>query len=101
MMLVLMLANAIPGLPPIDFDLARAGTAKRRCDPASTSEISVCARQRLDDPNRIGATPDRTDALPKAEIRLFGDVRARLHGEQGSVGGIPSPQVKLSIDIPF
>lgn len=68
---------------------------------ARAQEIVVCGKDgntyRLP---QTGSVPD-VAGPPKAEWKLFGDVKAGVGFQQRNVGGIPSNAVMATIKIPF
>jgi hypothetical protein len=69
---------------------------------SSTNEIVVCAKDQ--DSYRLkpsGPQFDTAEGLPKAEWRLFGDVKGGVGFNQRNVGGYPSNAVMATIKIPF
>ena len=101
MLIALLFADALTGLPQVDFDLANLAPVRKDCSAPSADDIVVCARKRLHDPNRITTGPAVIDALPKAEIAIIGNVRGSLNARQSSVGGFTSNQMMATITIPF
>lgn len=102
MLLMLMLGQALADLPAIEFDLGKASPQGRRCTPASGAGdegIVVCAKRRM--PDRASVLPDIVEALPRAEVGLFGAAKGRIGVQQGSVGGFPSNRVMAIVAIPF
>lgn len=81
----------------IDFDLGKIPPPSG-CAPGST-DIVVCARQRTE---ALGDLPQiELPAPPKAEINLFGDVKAAAEVESGNVGGFVSNRVMARVKIPI
>lgn len=98
MLLFLLMAQL--AAPTLDFDLAKLARAKPGCNAGSSGgEIVVCAKRRATD-IPIKAVPVEP-LLPKAEFKLFGQVRAKVSGEQGSVGPIPTNRAMVTMSVPF
>lgn len=101
MLLMLMLGQAISNLPPIEFDLAKVEPPTATCSTPGIDDIVVCAKRRSPRADRADSGPVVIDALPKAEIGLFGDVRGGVGVQRGAVGGFPSNRVMATITVPF
>jgi hypothetical protein len=99
MLLMLMLGQALADLPAIEFDLGEANPQGRSCTAAGGEGIVVCAKRRM--PDRAPTLPDIVDALPRAEVGLFGAAKGRIGVQQGSVGGFSSNRVMATVAIPF
>lgn len=95
-----MLIDAAASLPPIAFDLAKLRTAADACASPDRGEIVVCARRRGPD-DRITAEPDPPEAMPRAETRLFGQLRGGVRAQQQTVGGFPSNRMMMTLTLPF
>lgn len=68
--------------------------------PDGSGDVVVCGRR--EQPFRLKQVPERYEdtLLPKAEIGI-GDAKLAAEGEQGSVGGIPSPRAMIRLKVPF
>jgi hypothetical protein len=99
MLLPWLLLQAGAVVPPIHFDLREAKPAERPCASGAGREIVVCARNA--DSHRVAVLPPVEDPLPKAETRLFGQVRGGVAAEQTMVGGFPSNRIMLTVKAPF
>lgn len=103
MIAIMLMAQGAPAPAPadvagIDFDLAKVKPAAP-CNGLG-SDIVVCARRREE--NRVGALPEvEISALPKAEFKLFGDVKGAVETEQAGVGGFVSNRVMARVKIPL
>jgi hypothetical protein len=103
MMLFIVLAQVAAASSALDFDLAKMGTPKRGCNAdntASGSEIVVCAKGHAETDIPITAMPVE-QLLPKAEFKLFGQVRGKVTVEQGNVGPIPTNRATFTMSVPF
>jgi hypothetical protein len=105
----------MPGLALLMLQVAAATTAPssgpderllqpvapKHCD-GSSSEIVVCAKDqdayRL---HAVGPDIEPTGTLPKAEWRLFGNVKGGVGTSQRNVGGFNSNAVMATIKVPF
>lgn len=88
-------AAAQTPIAPIDYDLRRAPSVKE------TGAIVVTARRRS---QRIDPAPppDTEPPLGRAEMGLFGKVRANVHVASESFGnGTTSQRVMVGIKLPF
>lgn len=84
---------------PLGFDLAKLKPADP-CASSKSGEILVCAaRNAVSDPEVTG--PPAEEAMPRAEIGLFGDVRGSVQGQQTNVGGFPSKRIVVTVTAPF
>ncbi|MDX3899620.1 MAG: hypothetical protein QHC40_03770 [Sphingobium sp.] len=93
LLIALQSAAAVP-IAPIDFDLKKA-------PPPDNGAIVVTGR-RLS--QRVEREPEETGEPPlgRAEIGLFGKVRANVHVESQSFpNGSTSPRVMTGIKMPF
>lgn len=103
MMFLLLLAQAAALPPSLDFDLARLVPAKRSCTTGTAptgGEIVVCARKKVATDIPVKERPVEL-LLPKAEFKLFGQVRAKVDGQQGNVGPIPTNRAMVTMSVPF
>ncbi|WBO24149.1 hypothetical protein [Sphingomonas abietis] len=102
-LLLLQAAATIAPAPPPEPDdrLLHPAPPPPHC-ATSTNEIVVCAKDqnsyRL---QQSGPQFDSSGALPKAEWKIFGDVKAGVGTSQRNVGGYPSNAVMAKIKIPF
>jgi len=88
----LTLAQAGQAFPEAEFDLRRVESA-----PASSDTIVVTGRRMAS--QRLIILPDLNEpAFPRAETRLFGNVRLGTDVEPDAGG---SPRVMLKLKIPF
>jgi hypothetical protein len=103
MLLLILSAQAAVTLPALDFDLARQPAAKPGCDAGSSAaggDIVVCAKRHAATDIPIKALPVE-ELLPKAEFKLFGQVRGKISGERGNVGPIPTNRAMVTLSVPF
>lgn len=103
MMFLLLLAQAASPSPALDFDLARFVPAKPACNTATAppgGEIVVCARKKVATDIPVKERPVEL-LLPKAEFKLFGQVRGKVAGQQGNVGPIPTHRAMVTMSVPF
>lgn len=100
--MVALLMQAVVGAPAIDFDL-RTVAPPPKCVPGRADEIVVCGRPETER-RRLAPLPDNqyADPLPKAEMKLFGDVTgsAVMEAEQFP-GGVVSNRIMLKLKVPF
>jgi hypothetical protein len=100
MLLFILVAQVAASSPAVDFDLAKLAPVRPGCNGAIPGgEIIVCAKRRATD-IPIKALPVEP-LLPKAEFKLFGQVRGKISGERGSVGPIPTNQAMVTMTVPF
>lgn len=78
-------------------------TQPRRCHTQSSSgdEVVVCGRREGQSPYRIGPQPPAPPTLPNAEFKISDGIEAKLSGEQGEIGGIPTNRAMISLKIKF
>ena len=71
--------------------------------PDDGSDVTVCARRHAADRYRLRALPATTTgtALPKAEVRVFGNAKLTGEAEAGSVGGFTSNRAMVRLKVPF
>ena len=99
-MLIWFIFAAAAAVPP-DFDLARLPRRASECRNAGADQIIVCAAKIVRD-NRVKELGSADEPyLPKAEVKLFGDVRAAVENEAVDVGGVPSKRMMVRVKIPF
>lgn len=97
--ILLFLAEAVAA--PVDFDLAKLPRLQGVCRPRDTDQIIVCAPKEKAT-NRVQDLGNADEPyLPKAELKLFGDVKAAVENEAANVGGFPSNRVMMRLKIPF
>lgn len=102
MLLFLALLQSATDLPPIDFDLAKVDTSEAACAGGGGGAIVVCGRRRIRPPDRVTRYPEvAVEALPKAETRLFGQVRGKVGMEGANVGGFTSNRAMVTVAVPF
>lgn len=99
-LLALMLLQAAAAAPLKSFDLAKL-KARDDCPVAQGDQIVVCARRPSSTTDRVNSDAAIADAMPKAEMGLFGSVRGSLHGEREAVGGFPSNRLMVTVTAPF
>jgi len=99
MLLPWLLLQAGATMPPIRFDLATVKPIERPCTAGSSGDIVVCARS--GEKQRVAVLPPTGDPLPKAETRLFGQVRGGVSAHQTFIGGFPSNRIMLTVKAPF
>ncbi len=93
-LLIALQSAAVVPIAPIDFDL-------RKAPPTDSGAIVVTGR-RLS--QRVERQPEETGEPPigRAEIGLFGKVRANVHAESESFSnGSTSQRVMIGIKMPF
>jgi hypothetical protein len=95
----LLVAQAGGAAAAADFDLAQVRPAPAECGTAVGGEIVVCARRR--DERLRGEPPVGEPGLPRAQVKLPGNVSAGLEAEQRSVGGHSGQAVAVKVRIPF
>lgn len=101
MTLAILLVLAAEASAPSDFDLARLRTSTRACRQAGDDQIVVCATKAKPD-ERVQVLGSTDEAiLPRAEIGLFGDVKAAVENEAADVGGFRSNRVMVRLKVPF
>jgi len=100
-LLMLQVASAGTSVPP-----AAAGAALLHPVPPSNclardNEILVCGKD--SDRYRLPQTAEQPEVSgpPKAEWKLFGDVKGGINTSQRNIGGYPSNAVMATIKIPF
>ena len=85
----------------LDFDLARLPNRAADCRSSNGDQILVCAPKIVRD-NRVTDLGSTNEAyLPKAEVKLFGDVKGAVENEAVAVGGFPSNRMMVRVKIPF
>ncbi|CAN5213795.1 hypothetical protein BH09PSE3_BH09PSE3_02950 [soil metagenome] len=100
MLLYLLAAQVAASSPAMDFDLGKLAPPRPGCNAASGGEIIVCAKRRVPTDVPMKAIPVEP-LLPKAEFKLFGQVRGKIAGEQGNVGPIPTNRAMVTMSVPF
>jgi hypothetical protein len=103
MMFSLLLAQAAASSPVLDFDLAKLAPTKPSCNAGAAppgGEIVVCARKNVETDIPVKDRPAEL-LLPKAEFKLFGQVRGKVAGQQGNVGPIPTNRAMVTMSVPF
>lgn len=103
MMFALLLAQAVASSPALDFDLAKLASGRPACGAGAASpggEIVVCARKKAATDIPVKERPVEL-LLPRAEFKLFGQVRGKVGGQQGNVGPIPTNRVMVTMSVPF
>lgn len=98
-----MLALLIFAVTPaeIDFDLAQLPRRAPECRSSNGDQILVCAPKIVRD-NRVTELGSADEAyLPKAEVKLFGDVKASVENEAVKVGNAQSNRMMVRVKIPF
>ena len=97
--IVLVLTAAAP--VPVDFDLAKMPRSQSLCRQPETDQIIVCASKAnpSDRVTDLGSADE--PYLPKAELKLFGDVKASVENEAANIGGFPSNRMMVRVKIPF
>jgi hypothetical protein len=96
----IVIVQAAADIPPIVFDLAKVKNAGN-CGAGAPDAIVICGRHGQSLPEPSATDNDVADLLPKAEFKLFGKVRAMVHGDQDKIGGFSSNAAKVKITVPF
>ena len=76
-------------------------TQPQRCLRQAGDEIVVCGRSEEQSPYRIGPQPPAPPTLPNAQFKISDGVEAKLHAEQGEIGGIPTNRAMFTLKIKF
>jgi hypothetical protein len=100
---LLLIAQLTAASPSLDFDLAKLRPVIAPCDSGTKpigGEIIVCAKRRAATDIPIRALPE-APMLPRAEFKLFGNVRGKVSGERGNVGPIPTNRAMVTMSVPF
>lgn len=82
---------------------AKRLSAARSCaaEGGQAGDVVVCGRPDQEQ-FRLRPLPDRTEpAVPRAETRVFGNVKAAADVEQAGVDGFPSNRIMLRLKFPF
>jgi hypothetical protein len=99
-----MLALFVVGLQAVSgpqvSDAPRLRVVPECPKPDGSGDVVVCGRR--EEPFRLKPMAERYEdtLLPKAEIGI-GGAKLTAEGEQGSVGGIPSPRAMIRLKVPF
>lgn len=101
MFFLLLLQTAAEPAPDIAFDL-RNPIRESRCTATRRNEIVVCGNRPAEDADRIKRLPPvEVSAIPRAEIGLFGNVRAAAELEQVEFGQTISNRLMFRLKMPF
>lgn len=105
MMVLLMLQAAAPGeVAAFDLRRLKESRAAATCAEATGDEIVVCARPDETVKHRVEVLPPTPvePLLPKAEMKLFGDVIGTIENEAVQLpGGVQSNRLMVRMKIPF
>jgi hypothetical protein len=100
--LLLFFAQSTEAPSQIQFDLAKISRPNTGYGSEGTGdEIVVCGKAETDNDRNIVGLPPSHEGLPKAEFGIVGNVRAKIAGQKGSVGNIPTNRAMITVTVPF
>lgn len=103
MTLVALLLMQGAAVPDVAFDLRELPARAPDCDATTGDEIVVCGRSDSLKHRLPPLAPTPVEPLlPRAEFKLFGDVKGAIENEAVQMpGGVQSNRIMLRMKVPF